>query len=110
MILLSVLLACAEAPDADTGPSAAARCGAVSWDAWADGFVATHCRACHSASSPDRHGAPEGVDFDVEDDLLRHGARVRARVLEEGTMPIGGGVPQDELTRLDAYLSCVGVP
>jgi hypothetical protein len=50
------------------------------------------------------------VDFDVEDDLLRHGARVRARVLDEGTMPIGGGVPEDELARLDTYLSCVGVP
>lgn len=108
MILFALALACADPPAADTGDSEAARCGAVAWEAWADGFFATQCRACHSTSSPDRHGAPEGVDFDTEDDVLRQAARVRARALDARTMPLGGGVPEDELARLDRYLACEG--
>ena len=79
---------------------------ALSWDAWADGFFATYCRSCHAATAPDRHGAPEGVDFDTEPEVGAQRARVRARTLELGTMPLGGGVPEADLVALDAYLRC----
>jgi hypothetical protein len=76
----------------------------LSWSGWADGFFATYCRSCHSASTPDRRGAPEGVDFDHEAEVGAQVARVRARVLEQGDMPAGGGVVQDDLWLLDRYL------
>ena len=33
--------------------------------------------------------------------------RIRIRVLEEETMPMGGGVPVRTLTVLDAWLDCL---
>ncbi|MEC7947859.1 MAG: hypothetical protein VX265_09850 [Myxococcota bacterium] len=79
---------------------------ALSWSAWGDGFFATYCRSCHAVSAPDRHGAPAGVDFDTEADVDGWRSRVRARTLELGTMPLGGGVPLADLDALDAYLRC----
>jgi hypothetical protein len=95
--------------DADDTGSPVEDCTGVpqlSWDAWGDGFFATYCRSCHAATAPDRHGAPDGVDFDQESDVEAQVDRVRARTLELGTMPLGGGVPQADLEALDAYLRC----
>jgi hypothetical protein len=78
----------------------------LSWDAWADGFFATYCRSCHARTAPDRHGAPEGVDFDTEADVEAWLQRVQVRTLDQGTMPLGGGVPDADLGALDAYLRC----
>lgn len=84
-------------------------CGGVpelTWDGWGDGFFATYCRSCHAVGAPDRFGAPEGVDFDTEADVSEWKARVQARVLDAGTMPLGGGVPEADLAALDAFLRC----
>lgn len=124
-MLLLALLACGEAapsggPDSadDTG-DAAADSGApgdpgetwdctpdptVTWGGFADGFFATYCRSCHSADTPDRRGAPEGVDFDTRAATLAWSGRVRARVLDDGTMPLGGGVIDDDLVLLEGWL------
>jgi uncharacterized membrane protein len=80
----------------------------VRWDAWANGFFATYCRSCHSETSPHRYDAPEGVDMDDLDDVRTWSERIRIRVLDDETMPVGGGVPQSELTRLDEWLDCLG--
>jgi hypothetical protein len=84
---------CADAPD-------------VTWDGWAHGFFLTWCTSCHSRNTPDRRGAPEGVDFDRESDVRGQAARIEARVLVEETMPVGGGVYPDELSLLQVYLQC----
>ncbi len=84
---------CADAPD-------------VTWDGWAHGFFLTWCTSCHSRNTPDRRGAPEGVDFDRESDVRNQAARIEARVLVEETMPVGGGVYPDELSLLQVYLEC----
>ena len=80
--------------------------GATTWDTWGAGFFASYCRSCHSASTPDRRGAPLGVDFDTEAQVyaLRHD--IERSVLTDGTMPRGGGVPDAELERLRTYLAC----
>lgn len=100
----------AKAP-ADTGVSMATTSTTTStclptWDGWADGFFATWCRSCHSATAPDRHGAPDGTDLDTEAQALALADRIHARVVVEGTMPLGGGVVEDDLTLLDAWLAC----
>lgn len=96
-----LLLACRGG--SDTGASDCA----VTWDGWADGFFATYCQSCHAAESPERNGAPEGSNLESEADIVSWADRIAVRVLEEGTMPIGGGIPADELILLERYLECV---
>ncbi len=115
MILL--LLACATpAPSvvADTTPpprrATARECATlpdVTWDAWGDGFFRTYCTACHSsANTAARSGAPEGIDFDSEGAVRAHATDVRRVVLENGTMPVGGGVYPEDLVLLEVFLAC----
>ncbi len=89
----------------DTATTAETNCD-ESWDAWANGFFTTYCRACHSQSSANRFDAPVGVDFDDRSDTVARLEQVRIWVLENQTMPVGGGVPEEELTRLDSWLQC----
>ena len=81
----------------------------LTWAAFGQGFVRTYCSSCHSSTTANRRGAPESVNFDREGELVEWGVRVRARVLEEGTMPLGGGVLADDLVLLDRYLCRLGV-
>ncbi|MCP4804135.1 MAG: hypothetical protein GY913_20145 [Proteobacteria bacterium] len=102
-----VLLACdgagvvdsSEPSPCDSGPD-------VTWDAWANGFFATYCRSCHSIDTPDRRSAPEGVDFDSPSDVRAFSDRVRARVIDDESMPVGGGVYPEDLVLLERYLDC----
>ena len=81
----------------------------LTWSAFGQGFVRTHCASCHSSFTPNRRGAPEAVNFDEEGELVAWGPRVRIRVLEEATMPLGGGVPEADLVLLERYLCRLGV-
>ena len=107
------LAGCGAPKEADSAPAAVADTGSSAadclptWDGWADGFFTTWCRSCHSADAPDRRGAPEGTDIDSEAQAIALRDRIRARVVEQGTMPMGGGVPEDEMRILEAWLSCV---
>ncbi|MFN7142292.1 MAG: hypothetical protein ACK4YP_00825 [Myxococcota bacterium] len=83
----------------DTGPH-------VTWDSFGEGFFTTYCQACHSGTAPNRAGAPVGVDFDTEAQVRAQAERVRVRVLDEGTMPVGGGVYEDDRELLARYLAC----
>lgn len=87
----------------------AADCGdvpAVTWDGWAHGFFLNYCTSCHSASAPDRHGAPTGVDFDSESQVRDGLDAVRSTVFETHTMPVGGGIAEDDLVLLGIWLDC----
>ena len=114
MIILLSLLACGDHETAesttgqDTGPAETVRCDA-SWDAWASGFFTTYCGACHSQSSPDRYGAPDGIDFDTIEMVQAWSGRIHERVLVDETMPMGGGVPSDALDRLAVWMDCQAV-
>ncbi len=105
---MALLLAACAGPPVDTAATVDPACAAgpaVTW-AWADGFFTTWCRSCHSANTPDRRGAPVGVDFDTESDVRASAAAVRSAVIEREAMPIGGGVYPDDLVILDRYLAC----
>jgi len=99
------ILSCGSDKATDTAAAAQDAC-LPTWDGWTDGFIASWCRSCHSASTPDRRGAPEGTDLDTEADALALADRIRARVLDARTMPVGGGVPQEELDLLEDWLTC----
>jgi mono/diheme cytochrome c family protein len=121
-LLPALLIACGgDAGDAPPPPGGTADSGStpagvddtacggapdVSWQGWGRGFMATYCDGCHAADTSDRHGAPEDVNFDTLDQLRAQAERVRVRTLENQDMPPGGGVIDDDLWLLDAFLAC----
>lgn len=107
-MLLLLTLACADPEDSAEAepPAACADAPDVTWDNFGYGFFLTYCNSCHSRNTADRRGAPDGVDFDTEADLVQWKERVNVRVLQEGTMPLGGGVYSDELELLQVMLAC----
>ena len=116
-MMVWMMIACAQGPSkgldtatnaatSDTATDTTERCD-DGWDGWANGFFATYCRSCHAASSATRYGAPADVNFDTREDAVAWLDRVRVRVLEDETMPVGGGVPETDLTRLETWVQCV---
>jgi hypothetical protein len=105
LVLLPLLLGCTGG-GGDTGATCSEDDALVTWDNWGDGFFGNYCRTCHSVSSEDRHGAPEAVNFDVGDDARAYQDDIRRTVIEDASMPIGGGVLQADLDELDVFLRC----
>ena len=108
-MILALLIGCGRAEEDTSEPTPAPGCEdaySVTWESWGDGFFATYCRSCHSIAATDRLGAPAGVDFDTADDLLFWSDAVRRTVLEEQSMPVGGGVYEDDLLLLEMLLDC----
>ncbi len=107
-MILWLLLACAGA-----GAESATACvedsagGHPTWANFGDSFFITYCNACHSASSPNRFGAPEDRTFDTEDEVAGQSGDIRRTVITEESMPLGGGLPPEDLETLDNYLTCL---
>lgn len=78
----------------------------VTWNGWAQGFFRGYCTSCHSQTASDRWGAPEGIDFDTEADVVGRAAQIQSAVLERQSMPVGGGVVEADLELLRIYLDC----
>jgi len=78
----------------------------LNWESWGRSFFRTWCGGCHAANAPNRHGAPESMVFDTEAQVVAHQDMIRLSVLEAGSMPLGGGLPQAEAEVLDLYLRC----
>ncbi len=103
LLIPALLAACEPVVEPD---SAACDPGDTTWDSWGAGFFASYCLSCHSASTPDRRGAPVGMDFDSEAQVLTNLDGIERSVLTDVTMPRGGGVPEAELERLRTYIAC----
>ena len=94
-------------PTADSGTDGACDTDyALTWDAFGDPFFHTWCRSCHSAQAPQRFGAPPGIDFDTEDQARTWADTIRSVVIEEQSMPLGGGVSEEQRGLLELYLDC----
>jgi len=118
MMLFLALLACGDADgpeykdrnrqvEQDTGEALLESECEVTWDAWANGFFTTYCKSCHSETSQNRYDAPDHVNLDTVADIRDWSQRIRIRVLDDQTMPVGGGVPEEELVRLDEWMVCL---
>ena len=74
-----------------------------SWDHTGQPFMLTWCTGCHAGGrvGEERHGAPDGVDFDTLSDVQAWETRILARV-EDGTMPPGEGLrtPSGHVSRI----------
>ncbi len=107
MLLLALMLACG----GDKGAAESADpCAEVPYDLnWAnfgDGFFANYCRACHSSGAPDRFGAPDGINFDTLEEVRAQSSLIAFVVIEEQSMPEGGGVYEQDLEFLGYFLEC----
>ncbi len=109
-MLFGLWLACSgEGEDSvatTTEPTACAEGPNATWGSFGDGFFGFYCRGCHSAETPDRHDAPTDVNFESLADVRAHADRIRVRVIDEASMPVGGGVYPDDLVLLDVFLRC----
>ncbi len=104
MLALVLLLACQ-----DKGGDSAIDCATapeVTWEGWGEGFFLTWCQACHGSATTDRNGAPPDQVFDTWEDVAEREEDIRRTVLVEGSMPLGGGVYEDDLYQLEVLLSC----
>lgn len=79
----------------------------VTWEGWGEGFFASYCDACHSASTPDRYGAPEGLTFDTYEEVVVQAVVIESSVLVNETMPVGGGVTEEDRILLLRFLQCL---
>ena len=120
MFFLMALVACGGDPEGpadgkpgDDSAMPAGSCetdtggGYPTWAGFGEGFFAGRCASCHAASAPERFGAPEGVNFDTEDEVIRQLDSVQRVILDNATMPPGGGLHEDELALLQVYLDCL---
>lgn len=101
---------------ADTGstcpPGGAA---APTYATFGQAFFANYCTECHSASSPNRHGAPSDQNYDSEADIVAHATDIELQAAAgplaiNTSMPEGGrgGKPSDdERKQLGEYLACL---
>lgn len=81
--------------------------GYPTWAGFGEAFFAGRCASCHAVSAPERFGAPEGVNFDTEDEVIGQLDAVQRVILDNATMPPGGGLHEDELRLMQAYLDCL---
>ena len=98
--------------DGTTDPSSSACVtdtggGYPTWAGFGEAFFAGRCASCHAATAPDRFGAPEAVTFDSEEEVLLLLDAVQRVILDDATMPPGGGLHEDELRELQRYLDCL---
>ena len=77
------------------------------WENWGEGFFQTWCQSCHSRTTPQRTGAPDGINFDTLDDVLQWEEEIRDSVIKSARMPKGGGIPETVLNDLSEYLDCI---
>jgi hypothetical protein len=79
----------------------------VTWANFGAGFLLGACQGCHASTTPDRHGAPEGVSFDNVDEAWAWQPRILARATGEApTMPPLGGINEADRLLLEIWLRC----
>lgn len=74
-------------------------------------FMLRHCNMCHVPGLEDRHGAPEGFDFDDLAQIRKHAAHIYVRSAgDNASMPPGPDDPPiEERDQLAEWLAC-GAP
>lgn len=105
---LALLLVGCGGDEASTDP-ACADAPITTYDNFGAGFLTESCLACHASTAPDRHGAPEDVVFDTEEQVWALSDRILAVATgDDPTMPPEGGVTDEDRARLEVWLRCGG--
>lgn len=104
--MLLTLIACTRPATVVYVDSGSTACSGPTWTDFGDGFFRTWCASCHSSTTPDRNGAPEGLDYETYEQVVAGAEAIRDAVLVRHSMPLGGGVYPDDLEELEAFLDC----
>jgi hypothetical protein len=84
----------------------------LTYETFGRDFFQHYCLHCHSAQvGPDRTGAPEGVNFDTQDEIVSRKETIWGVAADENSlMPAAGAAPSmDERHELGDWLAC-GAP
>jgi len=84
----------------------------LTYDTFGADFFQRYCLHCHSAQvGPERNGAPSGVNFDTQDEIVSRKADIWGMAADTNTlMPAAGAAPSsDERHQLGDWLAC-GAP
>lgn len=83
----------------------------LTYDNFGRPFLDANCQWCHASTVTDRHGAPDFVTFDTQDDVHARLDRIFVRAAGPNTtMPPGpDDPPADARAQLAEWLSC-GAP
>lgn len=89
--------------EADTGACATP----ITWASDGEGLVTQWCQPCHSVAAVNRHGAPEAINLDTEDEVMALRARLLVVVLgEPATMPPSMPLPERDRALFARWLTC----
>lgn len=99
------LFGCDAEEPVDTAP-----CTDLGWADYGDPFFRDWCRSCHGVASPNRYGAPEGMDFDTLEDIHAWESAIYSSTVVNQTMPRGGGMREEDRVELAAWLDCGAPP
>lgn len=104
MILLW-LAACTGDTEDTAGPCADAP--VLGWADVGEPLLLEYCASCHTATSPDRQGAPEAVTFDTYEQVVALRAPMLAAIQgDPPAMPPLLSVPENEHALLVSWLEC----
>jgi len=79
------------------------------WEDFMQPLTEGRCIICHSArnTGAQRNGAPVGVDFDTEEDTIRHADRILTEV-SAGRMPVGAPLAPCMVENVRAWVESLG--
>ena len=107
-LLLLLAVGC-QSGTAETGevPAHCSDAPVLTWANFGESFLTQYCQACHSASSPNRNGAPEDVRFDTEEEAWSWAEEILSVTTSTPPrMPPEGGVHEDDQQKLTWWLDC----
>lgn len=83
----------------------------LTYENFGQSFMLRHCNTCHTPGLEDRHGAPEGYDFDDLAQIRKHASHIYVRSAgDNASMPPGPDDPPiEERDQLAEWLAC-GAP
>jgi len=113
-LLLFVSAACTSTPSGATCPSDST--DVPTYDNFGREFMETYCTGCHSASAPNRHGAPADQNYDSEADIKAHAAAIDAEAaagpnamntaMPDLAGPVHAAPTNAEREKLGRFLAC----
>lgn len=115
LLLLLGLAACDEGPSSELAYEGLTACedpahGTEAWfaDTMKPEFFDPYCSYCHSSErqGDERHGAPEGLDYDVFDRATDRNLTTWARVASAEMPPLGALPSQEGYAQLLEFLNC----
>lgn len=81
----------------------------LTYNNFGKGFIDFNCQGCHGSevTGEARRGAPVEFTFDDVDEVWEHAAFILATsVGDDPVMPPAGGVFEDDMQRLEIWLTC----